>query len=601
MNNMKKRNLIVYIVRFFLKEQPSYLFVVFAESIIGSLTYVFTSVYLLKILFDYIQKEIELQRIFMLLIFTAVLCLSVYLLNVIVNQYYKPRAEATLSEKIKLSIYKKYVELPLSTFETDKTDETYFFILGDTPGRFLGVIADLSALISQIVSIVFIIGILITIDWLIIIVIVAFSVLFYFLNLRKNKIAYEKEMAFLRPNREREYINRLFYLPQYAKEIRLTNISHVAQHQFEECYQDLSKKMKVFGKRIINIDLIIFVTTSLIFDLLILFYLTVQLLVYKLISIGDYTAVINSIWKLYGSINEIFATISKFKLHSTFIKKYIDFISLPSNISFDGTMPGVFEDLVINHVSYSYNNQVNAVDDVCLEIKAGEKIAIVGYNGAGKTTLIKLIMGLYEPQKGYIHYNGINHSLYDRERYIKKFRLVSQENNLYALTFAENVFMDNYYAEQKEQYNKACNDARLEDLIKKHQISETSKMTSEFDERGIQLSGGETQRVSISRLFSYDPAEIYVLDEPSSALDVYQESIINEILTANSMKKTLIVITHKLAIARQVDKIYFFDNGQIVESGNHAELMKQQGKYFELYNLQLESLKIFKNDEIREA
>ena len=208
---------------------------------------------------------------------------------------------------------------------------------------------------------------------------------------------------------------------------------------------------------------------------------------------------------------------------------------------------------------------------------------------------------VYEPQKGYIHYNGINHSLYDRERYIKKFRLVSQENNLYALTFAENVFMDNYYAEQKEQYNKACNDARLEDLIKKHQISETSKMTSEFDERGIQLSGGETQRVSISRLFSYDPAEIYVLDETSSALDVYQESIINEILTANSMKKTLIVITHKLAIARQVDKIYFFDNGQIVESGNHAELMKQQGKYFELYNLQLESLKIFKNDEIREA
>ena len=127
-----------------------------------------------------------------------------------------------------------------------------------------------------------------------------------------------------------------------------------------------------------------------------------------------------------------------------------------------------------------------------------------------------------------------------------------------------------YSVEQTEHYKKACDDARLEDLINKHKISATSIMTSEFDEKGIQLSGGETQRVSISRLFSCDPAEIYVLDEPSSALDAFQESIINEILTSNSMNKTLIVITHKLAIARQVDKIYFLDNGQIVESGSHS-------------------------------
>ena len=598
---MEKRSMIAYVVRFFLKECPLYLFVIFLESIIWSLTYVFTSVYLLKILFDYIQNEVELQRILMLLLFTAILCLSVYLLNVIVHQYYKPRAEATLSEKIKLSIYKKYAELPLSTFETNKTEETYFFILGDAPSRFFSVIGELSLLIGQIVSMIFIIGILITIDWPIIIVIVAFSALFYFLNLYKNKIVYEKEMAVIRQNREKEYINRLFYLPKFAKEIRLTNISNVALNQFEECYQDLSKKMKVFGRKIINIDLIIFIITSLIFDLLILFYLTVQLLVYKLISIGDYTAAINSIWKLYGNVTGIFSTISKFKLHSTFIRKYVDFISLPSNTSLDGIFPGTFEELEISQVTYSYSDQVNAVDGLCLEIQAGEKIAIVGYNGAGKTTLIKLIMGLYEPQKGYINYNGVNSSLYDREQYIKKFRLVSQENNLYALTFAENVFMDDYSAEQTERYNKACDDARLEDLINKYKIVAASKMTSEFDEKGIQLSGGETQRVSISRLFSCDPAEIYVLDEPSSALDVFQESIINEILTSSNMNKTLIVITHKLAIARQVDKIYFLDNGKIVESGSHAELMKQQGKYFELYNLQLESLKILEDDEIRRA
>ena len=136
---MNKKSPLLYVIKFFLREKPSYLFVIFCESILWSLTYVFTSVYLLKILFDYIQNEISLLKIIVLIGFTAILCLTVYLINVLTNHSYRPKIEAILSEKIKLSIYRKYLDIPLSQFETKEVEENYFFILSDSPSRFFAV------------------------------------------------------------------------------------------------------------------------------------------------------------------------------------------------------------------------------------------------------------------------------------------------------------------------------------------------------------------------------------------------------------------------------------------------------------------------------
>lgn len=589
-NKAKRKGEILYVLRFFLKEKPTYLFVVFTESLIWSLTYIFTSIYLLKLLFDFMENEEALKKIIILILCAAILCLSVYLLNVVVNRYYKPQIRAILSEKIKLTIYKKYIELPLSILEACEIQENYYFIIQDSADRFFYVIEDLSKMIGQIVSILFIIGIFVSIDWLVLFFIIIFSILLYLFQLHKNKIMYEKEMALIYQNKEKEYINRLFYLPEFAKELRLTNITNVAFDRFNNCYQDLAKKIKEHGRRIVIIDMLMFIITSLVFDLLMLFYLTIQLMVYKLISIGDYIAAISSIWKLYDNITGIISSVTKFKLHSSFIRKYIDFIDLTSYATLNKNIPENFLSLEINNIGFSYNGQINAVNNLSLKIMAGEKIAIVGHNGAGKTTLIKLLLGLYDPQVGCISYNGQNINQFNREHYKNKFRLVSQDNNLYALPFGDNIFMDKYSEKMCAQYNEVCRKAQISDMICKHEILPTSKMTVEFDEKGIVLSGGENQRVSIARLFSYDSAEIYVLDEPNSALDAFQENVINEILTDGSMEKTLIVITHKLAIAKQVDRIYFLNNGEIVESGNHSNLMKQKGKYYELFNLQLKSM-----------
>ena len=524
------------------------------------------------------------MQVIILILSTALLCLTVYLINVIYNHIYKPKVEATLTEKIKLSIYEKYLDIPLMQFESNKVNENYFFILSDSPSRFFAVINDVSNLISQIISMLFIIGIMASVDYLVIIIMVPFSMLFFLLNLKKNRIAFEKEMAVVKQNKEKEYINRLFYLPQYAKEIRCTDISKAAFINFNTCYCDLQKKVSAFGKKIISIEVISYLFTSLIFDSLLLLYLTFRLVIDKAITIGDYTAIINSVWKLYGNINSIMGSFSKFKLHSNYIEKYLDFIFIDPMKTIEGRNPDKFKSLCLENASFSYNENAETINNICLQIVAGQKIGIVGYNGAGKTTLIKLIMGLYSVGSGRVLYNGIDYSQYSTDDLIRKFRLVSQDNNLYAVSFAENIFMNNYVKKQHDEYEAICKRTRLNPLIRKHEIVPESNMTSEFDENGVVLSGGETQRVSLSRVLSFRPADIYILDEPSSALDAFQESSVNEIL--NEIDKTLIVITHKLGIVKNFDKIYFMDSGKIIEEGSHSELMKLKGKYYELYKFQ---------------
>ena len=401
-------------------------------------------------------------------------------------------------------------------------------------------------------------------------------------------------MAVVKQSKEKEYINRLFYLPQYAKEIRCTDISNAVFDNFRSCYFDLEKKVKIFGKKVITVEMISYLITSLIFDIFLLLYSTIQLVVYRDFTIGDYTAIINSVWKLYGNVNSIMSFLAKFKLHSEHLNKYMDFINLEPLKTIEGKKITKFESLCLNNVSFSYDDSIETIRNICLEIVAGQKIAIVGYNGAGKTTLIKLMMGLYSVSSGQITYNGVEYSQYSTDNLVRKFRLVSQDNNLYAVSFAENVFMNAYSKELRKEYDMICQKAGLNELLQKHIIEPESSMTSELNEDGIVLSSGEIQLVNVSRIFSYMPADIYILDEPSSALDTMRESSVNKMLM--SLDKTVIVITHKLGIAKNADKIYFMENGNIVESGNHSELMAHKGKYYELFNSQKQRIRFSNNN-----
>ena len=254
-------------------------------------------------------------------------------------------------------------------------------------------------------------------------------------------------------------------------------------------------------------------------------------------------------------------------------------------------VPGGIGKIELKDVSFKYSpDSKEILQHIDLTIKAGEKVAIVGYNGAGKTTLIKLLMRLYDPTEGAIYYHGTNIKKYNLEAYHKKTGVVFQDFNIYGASIYENVILDDpvtmsdeskEIAKVKEALDSAGFDQRLASL--KDGIE--TQLTTEFEENGINLSGGENQKVAIARAF-YKEADILVMDEPSSALDPIAEYNLNHAMHEAAKGKTVFYISHRLSTTRDADRIIMLEKGRIIEQGTHVELMKLCGKYSEMWNAQ---------------
>lgn len=230
----------------------------------------------------------------------------------------------------------------------------------------------------------------------------------------------------------------------------------------------------------------------------------------------------------------------------------------------------------------------DALKNVSLSLKKGEKIAIVGYNGAGKTTLIKLLMRLYDPTSGKILLNGQDLKDYDLSAWQDRIGVVFQDFKIFAASLAENVVNGRYEeVVDKERVMTALDAAGFSQKLSELPRELDTPLTREFDDNGVELSGGESQKVAIARVFAR-PYELIVMDEPSSALDPVAEYDLNQAILRYAAHKTVIFISHRLSTTRMADRIYMFDRGSLIESGNHDELMAQNGKYAEMFRMQAE-------------
>jgi ATP-binding cassette subfamily B protein len=220
----------------------------------------------------------------------------------------------------------------------------------------------------------------------------------------------------------------------------------------------------------------------------------------------------------------------------------------------------------------------------------------VGHNGAGKTTLSKLLMRFYDATEGEILYNDINIKEYDLLKYRERFASVFQDYRVFAMTVSENVLTEEITDENREIAVNALKMAGVYDKISTLPNKENSLLTKEFDSEGILLSGGETQKVTIARLFA-DEFDIAILDEPSSALDPVAESRMYDALMEGTKGKTVIYISHRLSSATQSDNILVFNKGMLTEQGSHRALMEQGGEYCQMFTLQASGYKEVDTDE----
>ena len=243
-------------------------------------------------------------------------------------------------------------------------------------------------------------------------------------------------------------------------------------------------------------------------------------------------------------------------------------------------------EIVFENVSFQYpGNENYALKNISLTIHPGERLSIVGYNGAGKSTLIKLICRLYSPTEGRILYNGTDIETLKYEEYAQLLSVIFQDYNIYAMTVRDNVVL-----------NGRPDDGALMSVIEKSGLSEKIKglpngfdaqLGKDFDENGIEFSGGEAQKLSCARAY-YKNAPIVILDEPTASLDPISEHQLYTRFNDIIGEKTAIYITHRLASVRFCNRIVVLAHGEVIEYGTHEELMENKNLYYEMFTKQSE-------------
>ena len=240
----------------------------------------------------------------------------------------------------------------------------------------------------------------------------------------------------------------------------------------------------------------------------------------------------------------------------------------------------------LEHVSFTYpGSRVPTLKDLNLAIRPGEKIALVGLNGAGKSTLVKLLCGLYRPTSGTIRVGGRPLSSFGREEYFSMIAAVFQDVKLLPLTIAQNVASDNGEDIDRQRVRQCLSLAGLWEMVDGLPQKEDTPLGRGVLDDGIELSGGERQKVWMARAF-YKEASILILDEPTAALDPLVEQEIYEKYVEKSEGRTSLFISHRLASTRFCDRIWLMENGRITEQGSHEELMEKNGAYARLFEVQ---------------
>ena len=411
---------------------------------------------------------------------------------------------------------------------------------------------------------------------------------FSLVSKRRENINYKFQPIITKVTRRLNYLFNIMISYDYGKEIRINNADRWLDEKYKRESADFIQKNRINQKKQLFlgfIDLFISgVQTGIMYG-----YCAVKV-INGSISLGSFSVYIGAITNFTGAftsfVNNVNYTVTVMKYVNDY-KKYIE-STHPSweKKSTEDIINKDFSEheIEFKNVSFHYPNCENMVlKNVSLKIKSGNRLAIVGYNGAGKSTLIKLLCRLYEPTEGVILYNGIDISTIKYDQYMELLSVVFQDYRLFAFSIKDNVILNRAF--DKIQLDTAISKSGLSKKVSGLENGIDTLVSKEFDEKGIEFSGGEQQKLASARAF-YKNAPIVILDEPTSALDPVSESELYQRFNDIIGKNTAVYITHRLASVKFCDTIAVFSNGMLIEYGSHEELMKHDGLYSEMFSKQ---------------
>lgn len=557
------------------------------SGIFGTLPTRLIAVLGVKYVTDVIENGGDRHKIVYGILFIAAVLLVTELLTWFFREFVWNVEREKLIKGLNTKFFNKARQLDLEAYDDPHFYNSFILAVEASAGHIQWILNMVERYIGELVSLAAISTVLLTVDPICLVIIIASVAIFTPIGKKIGMLQSERRIENNKYHRRADYFARIFYLQDYAKEVRMNNIRPLLTERYNDAADDVIRNQK---KYVAKIDFYYFIQEGglqiISFMFLLPLYLGYCVLVSKTLSAGDFVAAFNGAAMIAGSFSFLTIFVARtFSEQAKIIEKYREFLARKNKILDGGHIAqgGEPEKIEFKNVSFTYpGNSEPTLKKINLTLKPGEKIALVGYNGAGKTTLTNLLLRLYDVTEGEILIGGRDIREETVASHRKRFAAVFQDFQLFAASLGENVALDTDF-----DYTRAANALARCGFTKELADGLDTELLREFNDSGVMLSGGEAQKVAVSRAF-YKKCPYVIMDEPSANLDPVAEYNLNRAMAEASENKTVVFISHRLSTTRGADRIYIMENGEIVESGAHEELMKLNGKYAYMFNLQAE-------------
>ena len=544
----------------------------------------------------YVINALQEGRAFSTLMIFIGICVAVFASKTLYTDYLNgtviPIANAEVNKKLYQILFKKSRNVELECFENADFYDKYTLAMKNADTRLVQTVEKIFGVIFGAAASVCAFIFMFQVDKLSVTFILLPIIGNFWFRRLNSHIDYKRQKDMAVHNRRIDYINRVMYLKEYAKELRLTKVFRLLRHQYRDAITGVADVTKKYvWKSVLLHWLYVEFTFTFIFEGL-LIYGAFRNLVSHTISLAQLAVItsmmVSTTWILIGftdSVTECF----KNGLFVEYLKTFLEYKEkIPED--YDGADPGTtIESIEFRNVCFAYKD-IPVLENLNMKLEGKKTYALVGHNGAGKSTIIKLLLRLYDPTKGEILLNGRNIKEYNLQKYRALFATAFQDNRMFSMSVADNVVLgENIPAEQKRTVvEDALKLSGVYDKVMSLPKGIDTTLTREFDDEGAVLSGGEFQKIVVARAFARN-CPVKVFDEPSSALDPIAEYKLFDNILKACQENTLLFISHRLSSVQNADYVFLLEKGMVIEEGTHKSLMKKKGAYADMYNKQAEN------------
>ena len=497
----------LYMLRMIHEICPKLIPLSFLVSFAGFFMWAFSTIVFTQYIFGSADMDKTFGEVLLFLIVYAALNLIIDLLQGWFYQRYRPMHEPEIYYKMHLKLFEKANNADVGCFENAEYFNSYTKAANEAAQRAMSVVYNCSTAVSALLSFLYVTYVMFTIN--VFVGLMAFIPIInhLFISTRVKKLEYDRKMEQVPHERRQAYTDRVFYLQQYAKELRLTGVSGVLQQEFNHSTSAIIRIIRSYQKRL---ALLTGLRSVFCFQLMFegsWFIGLILVMITKTISVSDFAVIVNAVVSMSWMMMDFSNALSGIFEDALYTDNLKTFLNYQSNIpeDWDGLdVPEQVQTLELRDVSFHYQgSDRDVVRHLNLTLSAGQIISLVGNNGSGKSTLVKLIMRLYDPTGGVILLNGVDIRKFNLKQYRALIGATFQDFQIFSLSVSDNVTMGNQtYAHLSDPAADALRQSGAYDRICQLPDNMQTTLTKEFDDEGVNLSIGEAQKVAIARAFA---------------------------------------------------------------------------------------------------